>query len=146
VTFRSIIMCPTTLGKMIVADLLPLSSSPPPLPIVGSGSAPKVTTLGYERSVSMRLIHLLSVVWIFGFRILPRHPIPSRIMLRQSSRAVKGLETTHSRTSISGTALSWRKPISGRYPVPSDSFHRQNVLRLAGLSCMREGFAYFFPS
>jgi hypothetical protein len=31
------------------------------------------------------------------------------------------------------TALSGRKPIRGRCPVRSDSFHRQNVQRLTGL-------------
>jgi hypothetical protein len=30
--------------------------------------------------------------------------------------------------------------------VRSDSFHRQNVQRLAGLSCKRELYAGFFPS
>jgi hypothetical protein len=43
-------------------------------------------------------------------------------------------------TSISGTALSGRKPISGETPVRSDSFHRQNVQRLAGISCERDPF------
>jgi hypothetical protein len=40
-----------------------------------------------------------------------------------------------SRTLMSGTALSGRCPISGRFSVRSDSFHRQNVQRLVGLAC-----------
>jgi hypothetical protein len=38
----------------------------------------------------------------------------------------------YSRTLISGTALEGRKPISGRFPVRSDSFHGQNVTTFGG--------------
>jgi hypothetical protein len=44
----------------------------------------------------------------------------------------------NSRTPISGTALSGRKAVSGRFYVPSDSFHRQMAQHLAGLSCKRK--------
>jgi hypothetical protein len=46
---------------------------------------------------------------------------------------------------ISGTALSWRKRISGRFSVRSDSFCRQNVQRLTGSSCNRGSFKRGFP-
>jgi hypothetical protein len=70
------------------------------------------------------------------------------------SSAVNPLSATNSqsisqgsfRASISGTALSGRKPIIGRFSVPSESFQRQNVQRLAGLSCKRELYAWFCPS
>jgi hypothetical protein len=51
----------------------------------------------------------------------------------------------YSGTSISGTALSGRKPISGGFSVRSDSFHRQFVQRSAELSCKRELHACVFP-
>jgi hypothetical protein len=40
----------------------------------------------------------------------------------------------YSRTPISGTAFSGRKPKSRRFSVPSDSFYRQYLRLLAGLS------------
>jgi hypothetical protein len=39
----------------------------------------------------------------------------------------------YSRTSISGTVLRGRKPVRRREPWLSDSFHRHNLLRLAGV-------------
>jgi hypothetical protein len=50
-----------------------------------------------------------------------------------------------SRTLISGKALSGREPVNGKFPALSDSFHRQNVQRSAGLSCKRELYALFSP-
>jgi hypothetical protein len=35
--------------------------------------------------------------------------------------------------------------MSGRFSVRSDYFHRQNVQRLAGLSCKRELYARLLP-
>jgi hypothetical protein len=57
-----------------------------------------------------------------------------------------GLFQAYSQTSISGKALGRRKPISGRMSVCSDSFYRQNVHRLGGLSCKRQLHACCFPS
>jgi hypothetical protein len=50
----------------------------------------------------------------------------------------------YSRTSISGTASSGRKPVSGRISVRSDSFHRQNEQRFAVSSRKRELYACIF--
>jgi hypothetical protein len=50
------------------------------------------------------------------------------------------------RMSISGTAFSGRKPMSGRFSARLDSFHGQSVQCLAGSSCKRELYEYFFPS
>jgi hypothetical protein len=43
-------------------------------------------------------------------------------------------------------SLKREEPISGRVYVCSDSFHRQNVQRLAGFSCKRELHTCFSPS
>jgi hypothetical protein len=50
------------------------------------------------------------------------------------------------RISFSKTTYSGRKPISGRFPVRFDSFHRQNVQNLARLPCRRELYTCLFPS
>jgi hypothetical protein len=47
-------------------------------------------------------------------------------------------EIADGRTSMSGTASSGRKPISERFPVYSDSFHRLNVPLLPQSSCKRD--------
>jgi hypothetical protein len=51
----------------------------------------------------------------------------------------------YSETSIRGTALRGRTPISGRFSVRSDSFHTQRVRRLAKLSCKRKLTRVLFP-
>jgi hypothetical protein len=52
----------------------------------------------------------------------------------------------YSRTSISGTALSGGRPLSGRFSARSDSIHRHYVQGFAGLSCERELYALVFAS
>jgi hypothetical protein len=55
------------------------------------------------------------------------------------------VSSENSRASISGTALSGRKPMSGKFSVRSDSDRRQNVQRVARLSCKR-GDSSVLPS
>jgi hypothetical protein len=50
---------------------------------------------------------------------------------------------SYSRIPLSGTAVSGRTPMSGGFPVRSDSFYRQDVQLLAGLSCKREIYALY---
>jgi hypothetical protein len=45
------------------------------------------------------------------------------------------------RTSMNESALSGREPVSGRFSVRPDSFHRQNGQPIAGLSCKLELYA-----
>jgi hypothetical protein len=60
------------------------------------------------------------------------------------------LHIFQSKTSVQSSiderdSLSGRKPVRGRVPLRSESFHRQNVQRLAGLSCQREVYVWSFP-
>jgi hypothetical protein len=66
--------------------------------------------------------------------------IPSGCRTHDDSRYQNSL------ISISGTALSARKPISGTVSVQSNSFHIQNLQRLAGFSCKRELYAWYYSS
>jgi hypothetical protein len=98
-------------------------------------------------------IHGHDKIWAWGAHSITRNLSHSRRKTpeRDTSRGTNSrfydaclfLNTRYSRTLISGTASSGRKLISGRF---SDSFHRQNVQRLAGLSCKRELYACFLPS
>jgi hypothetical protein len=72
--------------------------------------------------------------------IMPKHPHP----MPQRKGGCGRVQC--SRTSIIGTAVSGRKPVSGRFSVRSDSFHRQSVQRLAGSYYKRELYACSFHS
>jgi hypothetical protein len=105
-----------------------ISQSPPP-------DRHSTTITGHVSSMSLGLICTQDFMTTLTRRVpslLPRN-------------VAKDPRNLCSRTSISGTALSDRKPISGRFPMRSDSFHRQNVQRSAGVSCKRKLHACFFP-
>jgi hypothetical protein len=53
---------------------------------------------------------------------------------------------THSRTSISGAALSGKNPRRGKFPVRSEFVHRQNVNRFSGFILSAGALRVYFTS